>query len=99
MFTSLVLGFISLKLPVASSYVRFRDFPFPSSNTREQVERYSINLVAHGRSIGEGTPEGMANEFENLLGPTLHGPDLKTVPTSEALRGKKHVMLYFSAHW
>jgi len=41
----------------------------------------------------------MANVFEKLMGPTLLGADLEVEPTSEALRDKKYVMLYFSAHW
>mmetsp|Transcript_17447 Transcript_17447/g.37701 ORF Transcript_17447/g.37701 Transcript_17447/m.37701 type:complete len:163 (+) Transcript_17447:113-601(+) len=41
----------------------------------------------------------MASQMEELVGPTLLNGKGEEVPTSEALKGKKHVMLYFSAHW
>lgn len=41
----------------------------------------------------------MASPFEELVGPTLLNAKGEDVPTSEALKGKKHIMLYFSAHW
>eukprot|EP00956_Cyclotella_meneghiniana_P014286 scaffold21342_cov66-Cyclotella_meneghiniana.AAC.2 len=41
----------------------------------------------------------MAFNFDGLLGPTLLIDKGLEVPTSGALKGKKYVMLYFSAHW
>eukprot|EP00584_Thalassiosira_punctigera_P019288 CAMPEP_0172550886 /NCGR_PEP_ID=MMETSP1067-20121228/33396_1 /TAXON_ID=265564 ORGANISM="Thalassiosira punctigera, Strain Tpunct2005C2" /NCGR_SAMPLE_ID=MMETSP1067 /ASSEMBLY_ACC=CAM_ASM_000444 /LENGTH=167 /DNA_ID=CAMNT_0013338567 /DNA_START=95 /DNA_END=598 /DNA_ORIENTATION=- len=41
----------------------------------------------------------MSSQFEELVGPTLLNDKGEEVPSSEALRGKKYVMLYFSAHW
>jgi hypothetical protein len=37
--------------------------------------------------------------FEALFGKQLISKDGSTVNTSDALAGKKHVMIYFSAHW
>eukprot|EP01082_Thalassiosira_pseudonana_P015498 g14306.t1 g14306 contig9:1574991-1575555(-) len=41
----------------------------------------------------------MAFKFEDLVGPELLNSNGKEVSSSDALSGKKHVMLYFSAHW
>ncbi|KAL7542281.1 hypothetical protein ACHAXR_013208 [Thalassiosira sp. AJA248-18] len=41
----------------------------------------------------------MASHFEELVGPNLVNAKGEEVPSSEALEGKKYVMLYFSAHW
>mmetsp|Transcript_39099 Transcript_39099/g.81823 ORF Transcript_39099/g.81823 Transcript_39099/m.81823 type:complete len:165 (-) Transcript_39099:297-791(-) len=41
----------------------------------------------------------MASQLEQLVGPTLVNNKGEEVPSSEALQGKKYVMLYFSAHW
>lgn len=41
----------------------------------------------------------MTSHFEELIGPTLLNGKGEEVPSSDALKGKKYVMLYFSAHW
>mmetsp|Transcript_40705 Transcript_40705/g.85516 ORF Transcript_40705/g.85516 Transcript_40705/m.85516 type:complete len:164 (-) Transcript_40705:394-885(-) len=41
----------------------------------------------------------MASQLEELVGPTLVNNKGEEVKSSEALQGKKYVMLYFSAHW
>ena len=71
--------------------------PSPESGVSEVSFPAAIKATASSRIQNTRAFPNMS-AFEALFGSQLISKT-GSVPTSEALAGKKHVMIYFSAHW